>query len=72
MQGGPLSGVRHIDHHADPIHLLDHLLTKTGDAWVIVFVTTRRQKALIIVRQLHEPRAQLMQDLYKPQVIINW
>ena len=61
--------VRHVDHQADPVHFLDHLFAEAGDARVFRLIAAGRQQALIVVGELHEAGAQLVNDFHQADVV---
>ena len=61
----------HIDNHANTIHLFDHLATKPRDTAILGLITTRRQWALIVVGELHDPHTQLVQYLDHLDIVFN-
>ena len=61
----------HIHHHANPVHFFDNFTPHAGQACIIIFITTRRQERLIVIGQLHEPRAQAVQNFDQANIIFN-
>ena len=66
-----LGAVGHIDNHANTIHLFDHLATKPRDTAILGLITTRRQRALIVVGELHDPHTQLVEYLDHLDIVFN-
>lgn len=54
-----LGAVRHVDDHADAVHLADHLAPEAGNAAVFGFVTAAGEQALVVVGELHDQQAQV-------------
>jgi hypothetical protein len=63
--------VRHVDHQAHPVHLLDDLPAHAGDARVLRLVATGGEQALVVVAELHEAGAEVVQDLDQADVVLD-
>src|SRR5690606_21329856 len=71
FEPGALAAMRDIDDHADPVHLADDLATEPRNPAVVLFVTRAADEALVIVRQLHDPDAQLVEHLDQPDIVLD-
>src|SRR6185436_12159668 len=58
FETGPRSHVTEIDHHAYPVHLLNHLHAETGEPAVGGFEATRCERVPLVVGELNDPYAE--------------
>jgi gamma-glutamyltranspeptidase len=63
--------VRHINNHPLTVHLTNNLLTKLGDTTVLLFITTRRHQAPIIITELHNAYTPMMINLNHIDIIFS-
>ena len=63
--------VAHVDDEPDTVHLADDLATHAGDAGVLGLVAAGGEQGLVVVGQLHEPRAERVADLDEPDVVLD-
>ncbi|CAI8372945.1 MAG: Uncharacterised protein [Halieaceae bacterium] len=63
--------MRHIHHHADPVHLADHLLPKTSEPTVLFLITTTGEQALIVVGELHDHQAEPTHHLHQTDLVFD-
>ena len=63
--------MRHVDHHADPVHLADDLLPKAGQPTVLLLVATAGEQALIVVGELHNHEAEATHHLHQTDLVLN-
>ena len=61
----------HIHHQTNAIHFANHLPSHAGNTGVFRLITPCGQQRLVIITQLHEPRAQTMHNFHKPDIIFN-
>ena len=71
FQRGTLGAVRHIDHHADSVHLADDLLPKAGQPAVLLLVATTGEQALIVVGELHDHEAEATHHLHQTDLVLD-
>jgi hypothetical protein len=71
FQRRALGRVAHVDHQADTIHFCDDFAPHTRDARVLGLVTAGGEQRLVVVGQLHETRAQRMQNFDQPDIVLD-
>ena len=54
--------VAHINHKAHTVHLGHDLTSHARQPRVIFLITSGSEQRLVVIRQLHEPQAKLVQD----------
>ena len=68
FEGRALARMGHVDDHAEPIHLADHLAAHAGHACVLVLPPARAEQRLVVVAELHEAQAERVQRLDEAQI----
>ena len=66
-----VGGMAHVHHEPDAVPLLDHLPAHAGQPGVVGLVAARRQKRLVVVAQLHEARAERVDDLDEADIVLD-
>ncbi len=63
--------MRKVDDHADAVHLAHHLAAEAGQAGIDRLVAAGAEQALVVVGELHEPDAELVEHLDQAQVVLD-
>ena len=71
LDGGAVGGMAHVHHQPDAVHFLDDLAAHAGDAGVFGLVAAGRQQRLVVVAELHEAQAQLVQHLDEADIVLD-
>ena len=61
----------HVHNHPHTIHLADHLLPHAGDSGILIFITSGRQQALVVVGKLHETDSETVENFHQSDVILD-
>ena len=61
--------MRHVDHHANAVHLFDDLLAKASESAVFVLVTATGEETLVVIGELHDHEAEATHDLNQSNLI---
>ena len=66
-----LARMRHVDDHAEAVHLGDDLASHPGDSIVLAFIAARGQQTLVVVGELHKANAKRMADFHQADIVLD-
>ena len=71
LQRRALPRMREVHDHAEPVHLRDRLAAHAGDAAVLGLLPAAAEQRLVVVGELQEADAELMQDFDQADIVLD-
>ena len=66
-----LARVGQVDHHAEPVHLADHLAAHPGDATVMQLHPAAAEQGLVVVGRLEKADAESVQHFDQAEIVLE-
>jgi len=65
------AGMAEVDHHAEAVHLADHLPAHIGEPGILALRMAGAEERLVVVGELQHPHAHLVQDLDEAEIVLD-